>query len=73
MTLWQPMETAPFNGERVLLLRKNMVVCGYFNSDKNSKRPLGYWSHDLERIFGTRDARMYSPIGWMYLSEASLP
>lgn len=71
-TNWQPIETAPRDGTRVLLFRhgpNNQIVCGWWNTDCYAKRPRSYWSHDFERICGTIDARQNPPTHWMPLPE----
>lgn len=65
---WQPIETAP-KDRRILLLRKRpygvMVVGGHWQDDRFGKNIRPYWGHDLERAFGTIDARKNPPIAWM--------
>lgn len=67
---WQPISTAPKN-QRILLLRDRTVVCGAYDVDKYAVNPKPYWSHDLERLNGLRDARANPPTHWMPLP--SLP
>ena len=69
MSKWQPIETAPKDGTRILLYRGRDVVCGKFCDDRFAQRPKGYWEHDQERIWGTRDARANAPSHWMPLPE----
>ena len=64
---WNPIESAPKDGSRILLFRKGHIVAGYFNGNKYSKTVKPYWSHDNERIFGTLDARKCAPTHWMPL------
>ena len=67
---WQPIETAPKDGSNILLLRGGRCVVGYWDTDKYAKRPKPYWSHDCERIFGTREAKSNPPSHWMPLPAA---
>lgn len=60
---WQPIETAPKN-ERILLLRNGVITCGHFNDDRYAKTPRPYWRHDLEAVYGIRDARAMPPTHW---------
>ena len=64
---WQPIETAPKDGTRLILLRGKGVVCGYWNDDKYIQKSQPYWSHDQERIWGVRDAKTNQPTHWMPL------
>ena len=71
MSEWQPIETAP-KDERILLYRPSSypwasVVFGKFDSDRYAKKPRPYWSHDLERIAGVKDARDAPPTHWQPL------
>jgi hypothetical protein len=67
---WQPIETAPKTGERIMLgFKKSIftnfyVVFGYWESDKYSKNPRPYWRHDMERISGIGSARINQPDYW---------
>ena len=65
--VWRPIETAPKDGSRVLLLRNGHIVCGRWNNDMYAPKPRPYWSHDQERIFGTVDARQCQPTHWQPL------
>lgn len=66
---WQPIETAPKDGTRVLLRWESgnhiRVACGDFDMDRYNRKPRPYWSHDLERAFGKIDARINPPKYWM--------
>ncbi len=68
--LWQPMDNAPLQG-RVLLYRPTsphaeaQVVMGWYNSNAAAaRRPRPYWSHDLQAVTGTKEARRYAPSAW---------
>lgn len=69
-SMWQPIETAPLHG-RVMLYRPSSpferarVVIGEYNADKDAaRRPRPYWSHDLEAMTGTKEARRHPPTLW---------
>lgn len=67
---WQPMETAPRDGSRVLLFyQKTGGVVGHWNIDRFAKKPAPYWSSDREHITGTRHARAVGPTHWAPLTE----
>lgn len=68
--LWQPMDNAPLQG-RVLLYRPTsphleaQVVMGWYNSNATAtRRPRPYWSHDLQAVTGTKEARRHAPSAW---------
>lgn len=68
---WQPIETAPTDGTRILLSNPThpaltlRVVIGYYDPDSYSKRPRPYWS--IEGIRSVSGQRLYRPTHWMYL------
>jgi hypothetical protein len=70
---WQPIETAPKDGTRVLLHRPSaaaswaQLVIGSFCLDQHAKRPRPYWKHDKERLEGVRQTRGEQPTHWMPL------
>ena len=50
MTEWQPIETAPKDGTRVLLYRPShyvwaRIVCGKYADEQYAKKPRPYWTH----------------------------
>lgn len=59
---WQPIETAPKDGSRILLLRRQQIVCGYWR--RNWGEP--YWAHDAHVV---DDARWFPPTHWMPLPD----
>src|SRR6185312_687271 len=65
--IWRPIETAPQDGSRILLLRNGRIVCGNWNDDRYARKPRPYWSHDQERAFGTVDTRQCQPTHWQPL------
>lgn len=70
VTGWQPIETAP--KDRCILLWNSRLgaIRGDWRTDKYSKKPRPYWSHDLERVFGVLHARAHQPTHWMPLPAA---
>ena len=71
---WQPIETAPKCGRRILLkYAKNFpVVFGHWNEDKYSYKPKAYFSNDRERLYGVRETRANQPIAWSDDANESL-
>lgn len=63
---WQPMETAPKDGTRILLLRRWSqgwrAVCGYWRRDWGEP----YWAWDAHVV---SDARQNPPSYWMPILE----
>jgi len=71
---WQPIETAPRDGSRMLLFFpppneyfKTTVEVGRWNDDQYAKRPRPYFTGDMERTFGVSRYRDYQPTHWMPL------
>lgn len=72
MSAWQPISTAPKNRTRVLLYfpgTGGCVVCGCWDDDRYAEKPRPYWTHDRDRIFGTRHTRENQPTHWQPLPE----
>jgi len=75
MSEWQPIETAPKDGTRVLLFFKTPIftginiIIGRWNGDVYAKKQRPYFTHDLERIAGTRETRSNQPTQWMPLPQ----
>lgn len=71
---WQPIETAPKNGEIVLLYRPTAertwgkVTLGMWESDSYSKNPRPYWQIWL-KIGCVSESRAWEPTHWMPLPE----
>lgn len=76
--MWQPIETAPKDGTRILLLYPNdvyqgIITVGQWYADKYSRRtPKPYWNSDLQ-LEGVRWHQEYSPIAWMPLPSKEYP
>jgi hypothetical protein len=67
-TGWQPIETAPKDGENVLLWCKHRgVVRGHWDENIYAKRPKPYWTHDRERLYGVAETRRDQPTYWQPL------
>lgn len=65
---WRPMESAPKDGTRVMLVWNDFgPTMGCWNTDKYAAKPRPYWSHDRERLLGTRSTRASAPTGWLPL------
>jgi hypothetical protein len=74
MDTWQPIDSAPKNGTRILLFRPTAfctchIVIGLWNEDTRHDHPKPYWSHDAEHELGTKEARKFQPSHWMPLPE----
>lgn len=67
---WQPIETAPKNCNVLLYFPRHGAVRGSWNDGRYAQTPKPYWSHDRERMFGTRETRNNQPTHWMPLPEA---
>jgi regulator of replication initiation timing len=69
---WRPIETAPKDGERVLLrwsgYRRPCV--GVWCMDFGASKPTPHWSGDSDRLFGLREARKLQPTHWMPIPAA---
>ena len=68
---WQPMETAPKNGDKVLLSRKGRVLIGHWDIEKYHVKPRPYWKSDEPWASVIRD-RASDPDGWMPLPAPKL-
>jgi hypothetical protein len=72
MDFWQPIDSAPKDGTRILLFRPTAfcalhIVIGSWNADSRHDHPKAYWSHDAEHELGTKEARKFQPTHWMPL------
>jgi hypothetical protein len=72
MMEWQPIETAPKDGTRILLYRPSYfdwarVIGGNWCDEKIAKKPRPYWTHDRECLIGVLEARQHQPTHWMPL------
>lgn len=68
---WQPIETAPKDGSKVLTARgdgdKCRAVISWWNEDKYAKDPRPYWECHEQRYLGVWWARTNPPTHWMPL------
>lgn len=70
---WQPIETAPKDGTRVLLFFpvfgiKPHQEFGQWVTQKHNKKPVPYWSGDCQSIYGMQWYRSFTPSHWKPLS-----
>lgn len=68
---WQPIETAPKDGTRIMLFcsGKYGAVFGHWNKDQYSKKPRPYWTNDKEQLWGVYDTRANQPTHWKPLPK----
>ena len=64
---WMPIDSAPKDGTKILLLRETGPVVGLWKEDKYSNKPKPYWDHDKVRLFGIHNARNFPPTHWQPL------
>lgn len=74
MSDWQPIETAPKDGTRVLLYRESRfewtrIIVGQWDTERFANKPRPYWTHDLERLTGKTEARATTVTHWQPLPE----
>jgi hypothetical protein len=70
---WQPMESAPRDGTRVLIERPTpgggtQVDIAKYDDDRCVKKPKPYWAWD-RGFFGKRTMQDLQPLRWMPLPE----
>lgn len=67
---WQPIETAPKDGTRILLLRpEREPTCGRWDDEKYANKPEPHWTDDNARLWGRRDTKTRTPTHWMPLPK----
>lgn len=68
---WQPIETAPKDGTRVLLFCPAQIgiVVGHWCNNSYHKKPRPYWTNDQENLWGVATTRGYQPTHWMPLPQ----
>jgi len=73
MSEWQPIETAPKEKNKKLILFfpiYNGEVCvGYWDSDEYSSKPKPIWRSDNMRGWGVRAMRDHQPTHWQPIPE----
>ena len=68
---WQPIETAPKDGTKILVFCPWLGVCGPATWDicQYATKPKPFWTHWGERIWGTSRVRIDQPTHWMPMPE----
>lgn len=68
---WRPIETAPKDGTKVMLLCPRFGVCapGEWDTNEFNKKPKPYWTHWGERIWGVKWIRDDQPTHWQPLPQ----
>ena len=62
---WRPIETAPKDGTRIILLMGNLgVQVGRWETQKYNKKPVPYWTCDIEALLGIGSMRDNQPTHW---------
>jgi hypothetical protein len=74
---WQPMESAPKDGAKVLILvdwggtRGREVWIAQWNSDCHAKKPRPYWEWVGKSTY-IQEMRAHPPLAWMPLPSTEL-
>lgn len=68
-TGWQPIETAPKDGDVFLHFPQWGPIRGHWDDERYSKVPRPYWTHDREWLWGRRATRANPPTHWMPLPD----
>lgn len=63
---WQPIESAPKDGTRILLFFPNDVgvISGEWNFERFNANPKPHFTHDQEQRWGVRHMRANQPTHW---------
>ena len=76
MSNWRSIETAPLDGQRVLLFypagtafAMPQWVVGQFDKDQHAKNPKPYWANDCIRWWGVTLCRKAQPTHWTPLGQ----
>lgn len=73
MSDWQPIETAPKDGTRVLLFINRTYgekfILGHWDDNKYSKNPRPYWTNDSQSAYGIVVTRENQPTHWIKIPE----
>lgn len=68
VTSWQPIATAPKQGQVLLRWPGRRSPCvGSWCPDSSARTPAPYWSGDTDRWIGVRETRTNQPTHWMPL------
>jgi len=72
MNTWQPIETAPKDGTKIVVYcpKFGVVSPAYWDEKAYAKKPRPYWTHWGEFLWGRQQTRDYQPTHWMQLPEA---
>lgn len=72
MNDWQPIETAPRDGTRVIVYCPRRGVCApaYWDDCRYARKPIPYWRHYGEFVFGVWETRRDQPTHWMPMLPA---
>ena len=74
MSGWQPIETAPKGGAKILVYRPDAcaewmrVDIAHYDSQKGYANPRPFWN-SLTRIWNVSELRKYEPTHWMPLPD----
>lgn len=78
MNEWQPIDTAPKDGTRILLANPNGIYLGYWNPEFESEWdeinqcsiPVGQWTDDTIRSFSYEELQVLENLThWMLLPD----
>lgn len=77
MTQWQPIETAPKDGKKVLIVANGVIYAAWWNSEFENQwdeetseyRYVGAWTDDAVESFGYETVASYEPTHWMPLPD----
>lgn len=71
MSEWQPIETAPKDGTKIMVYCPWFGVCGpaQWDDDRYAKKPRPYWTHWGSGIWGVSRVREDQPTHWMPLLQ----
>ncbi len=64
---WQPIETAPKDGRRIIVSCDGRVRTAYWTDNGEARRPKPYWYYDS--AMGVKWVRNNPPTHWMPLPE----
>jgi hypothetical protein len=70
MSKWQPIETAPKNGNRLLLCEAGWIDVGYWRVDLNGPDTGEGWTCERVQSWGYEEYAYCKPSHWMPLPEA---
>ena len=70
---WQPIETAPKDGTKMLVYRPSAnpgatVTISFYKEDGNAKKPRPYWAITMS-TWNVVEQRLWEPTHWMPLPK----